>query len=63
VGQKKPTIFRVLWVAGEPQDEAPWAMNKLRLTESEALTRLDPERLRKKLDGRGDERIIYEIED
>jgi hypothetical protein len=49
VGQQKPTRFYVLWVAGQPQDEAPHDANKLRMTEAEALTRMEPKRLLKKV--------------
>ena len=47
VGQIKPTRFRVLWVAGEPQDQAAHDANKLRMTEAQALTVLEPKRIQK----------------
>ena len=48
VGQKKPTRFYVLWVEGQPQDEAPRVANQLRMTEAQALTRMEPKRFLKK---------------
>ena len=36
------TQFKVLWVEGEPQDQAPHDANKMRMTESQALTALGP---------------------
>jgi len=47
-GQTKKTEFRVLWVEGEPHDEAPRLSNKTRMSEAEALTQLDSQRLQKK---------------
>ena len=44
-GQEKETRFYVLWVEGEKQDEAPRLMRNSRISEAEALTRLDPERI------------------
>ena len=52
VGQHKPTRFFVIWVEGEPHDQAPRDANKLRIKEAEALTRMAPQRLQK----RGDKR-------
>jgi len=37
----------VLWVAGEPQDQAAHDANKLRMTEAQALTVLEPKRIQK----------------
>jgi len=48
VGQKKEMEFRVLWVAGDAHDDAPMLSNRNRMTEAEALTRLDSKRLIKK---------------
>jgi hypothetical protein len=48
VGQLNPTQFRVLWVANEPQDQAPRNANKMRMTEAAALTKLEPKRLKRR---------------
>ena len=40
VGQRKSTRFYVIWVAGEPQDEASRVANKERMSEAEALTKI-----------------------
>ena len=47
-GQTKKTEFRVLWVEGEAHDEAPRLSNKTRMSEAEALTQIDSQRLQKK---------------
>ena len=43
--QEKETRFYVLWVEGEKQDEAPRLMRNSRISEAEALTRLNSERI------------------
>jgi hypothetical protein len=59
----KKTEFRVLWVRGDAHDEAPRLSNKTRMSEAEALTQLDSQRLQKKKMDKKDDANVDEMVD
>ena len=48
MGKKAYTILCFMGGRARPQDQAPRDANQLRMTEAEALTRMEPKRLLKK---------------